>query len=77
MVGVPFDLGRGEVTGQAIPLLTAVVLSGRGAAEVAISRNGSLVYVPGSSASVNLVLVDRQGVETSLDDRSLPFRAPR
>jgi serine/threonine-protein kinase len=78
VVGVPFDLGRGEVTGQAIALLASVTLSGVGAAELAISRNGSLVYVPGSAAlGVNLVLVDRQGLETSLDDRSLPFQAPR
>jgi serine/threonine-protein kinase len=78
VVGVPFDLGRGEVTGQAIALLASVTLSGVGAAELAISRNGSLVYAPGSAAlGVNLVLVDRQGVETSLDDRSLPFQAPR
>ena len=67
--GVPFDVGNMTVTGQAIPLLAGVTLRTSGVAELAISRNGSLVYVPGSSAlqRFEMVWIDRTGRETPVD----------
>ncbi len=78
VVAVPFDIGSMAVTGQAIPLLEGVVLDGSGAAELAFSRTGSLVYVAGGVASPpTLVMVDRQGVETPLTQEARPYSDPR
>ncbi|MCH7476389.1 MAG: PD40 domain-containing protein [Gemmatimonadetes bacterium] len=79
VVGVPFDIGNMAVTGQAIPLIAGVALGGGGVAELAVSRTGSLVYLPGGAASARrtLVMVDRQGVETPLTQDARPYTDPR
>ena len=79
VVGVPFDIGNMAVTGQAIPLIAGVTLGGGGVAELAVSRTGSLVYLPGGAASARrtLVMVDRQGVETPLTQEARPYAGPR
>ena len=77
-VAVPFDIGSLAVTGQAIPLLEGVAVAGGGAVELAVSGTGSLVFVPGAGVQGGvLVMVDRQGAETVLDDRALAFGYPR
>ena len=75
LYGVGFDLDRLEVTGTPTPLVSGVSTVGTGATNFAVSRNGTLVYVPGGSLSAaqrTLVWVDRKGAETPLP---LPPRA--
>jgi eukaryotic-like serine/threonine-protein kinase len=66
---VPFDLGRLEVVGTPAPVLEGVVTTLLPAADIAVSTNGSLVYVPGGPAGAGqraVVAVDRQGRTTAL-----------
>jgi serine/threonine-protein kinase len=65
---IRFDLERLEVVGDAIPVVEQVMMSATGAANYAVSRNGTLVVVPGGPASAarSLVWVDRQGREEAI-----------
>ena len=61
---VAFDLGRLEVVGTPRPVLDGVVTTYQGGVDVAVSANGSLVYVPGSPGGAGqqtVVSVDREG----------------
>ena len=63
---VGFDLDTLTIRGSAVPVVEQVVTKGTGAANFAMSRDGSLVYESGDIASVaerTLVWVDRQGRE--------------
>ncbi len=67
LFAVPFDLGRLEVTGQAVPVVEDVAMSHQdGLAAFAVSEGGILAYTPASvyNADAYLVWVDRSGVET-------------
>ena len=68
---VGFDLERLEVTTDPVPVLDGVITKPSGAADFSVSRDGSLVYVPGAAVqgagSSTLVWVDREGNETPLD----------
>jgi serine/threonine-protein kinase len=70
--GAAFDLDRLELMGEAVPILGGVLIKGArpgglGAADVAISRGGTLVYRPAGAASAStLVWVDRNGGEEPL-----------
>jgi len=68
---VRFDLTRLEVVGEATPVVEQVMMAANGAANYAVSRNGALVFVPGTVAgpSRTLVWVDRTGHEE-------PIKAP-
>ena len=65
---VAFDLERLEVVGTTTQVLSGVMTTQFGAADVALAANGSLVYVPGvAGGSVHTVaLVDRQGHSSPL-----------
>jgi eukaryotic-like serine/threonine-protein kinase len=66
LMAVPFDLGRLEVAGAAVPVVEGVMQSGPSGAQYSISDNGSLAYVPGAlqgGAQTTMVWVDRKGVE--------------
>ena len=70
LFAVPFDLGRLETTGQPVPAIEGVS-SGAGAgagAQVAVSTNGTLVYLPGGTVSNGAPVhwVDRDGKTTFL-----------
>jgi Tol biopolymer transport system component len=67
LMAVPFDLGRLEVAGAAVPVVERVMQSTTGA-QYTISDNGSLAYVPGAlqGAQATMVWVDRKGVEEPL-----------
>ena len=67
---VPFDLGRLEVTGDPVPVLTNVVTKDSGAANVAFSMDGSLVYVGGTTAST-------VGRATPLTEVTADYHQPR
>ncbi|MDA2930045.1 protein kinase [Acidobacteria bacterium AH-259-O06] len=63
LLAVPFDLERLEVTGPSVSILDGVMMEPGGAAHFTLSRDGSLVYVPGGLLVPDrkLVWVDRLG----------------
>ena len=65
---VPFDLERLEVTGEPVQVLAGVTMKESGAADFALSRNGTLVYLPGQVQSVQRQLAwrDASGHDTPL-----------
>ena len=76
---VPFDMGEFEVTGPPIPVLENVMTKNSGAANFALARNGSLVYLSGL-ANTNprtLVWVDRTGREEPLQAPPRTYMYPR
>jgi eukaryotic-like serine/threonine-protein kinase len=69
LYAVRFDLTRLETIGEPLAMVSNVASRGTGAAEFAISKNGTLVYAPGTAdvdAQRSLVWVDRQGAEAPL-----------
>jgi eukaryotic-like serine/threonine-protein kinase len=79
LFAVPFDLHRLEVTGAAFPVLEGVMLdAGTGAVHYALSRSGSLAFVPGSPQGVSVPLswVSRQGVPQPLAAPARPYGDP-
>jgi serine/threonine-protein kinase len=79
LVAVPFDAGEGEVRGSPVPLLERVESPAFGAAQFAISENGSLVYIPGQSArpTRSLVMTDRDGQTVPLAGGRGAYQHPR
>jgi serine/threonine-protein kinase len=74
LYAVPFDPDRVETTGASTLLLDGVRVGEGGAAQLSLSRNGTLVYVPGGAMSVSeLVWVDREGKVEPLGFPPLPF----
>ena len=69
LFAVPFDPARLRVRGPAIPVAANVRVGAGGAAKVGHSRNGMLVWLGGSAARRELVLVDAGG-------RVQPTRTP-
>jgi serine/threonine-protein kinase len=72
---VRFDAARLEAVGDPVTVVDAVVMGGAGQADYALSRHGTLVYLPGGAAEQTLpartlLWVDRQGKEE-------PLNAPR
>ncbi len=68
---VGFHLDRLEVTTNALPVLDGVITKGSGAADFSLSRDGTLVYLPGTGVAGRgpqrtLVWVDREGREEPL-----------
>jgi serine/threonine-protein kinase len=79
---VRFDPDTLAVSGDAVPILQGVMAAGGGAAEFALSRNGTLVYVPGedggsTGAKRSLVWVDRRGMETPTGAEARDYAAVR
>ena len=68
---MPFDLRRLEAIGQAVPALEGVAANPTiGYAQVSVSTEGTLVYVPGGAPTGrSAVWVDRRG-------REEPIKAP-
>jgi WD40-like Beta Propeller Repeat len=71
MLAAPFDLGRLEVSGPAVPLLDSLQLrSGTETPTLALSSSGTLVMRTGASSALNtydMVWVDRSGRQTVID----------
>jgi hypothetical protein len=64
LFAVPFDRKRLEIRGKPVPVLENVAMDYVRGAQFALSRNGTLVYVPGRGQGTqerSLVLVDREG----------------
>ncbi|HSL20888.1 MAG TPA: protein kinase [Vicinamibacterales bacterium] len=65
----PFDVERLELRGEPVPVLEGVLTFSAGAANYDVSRDGSLVYLPGE-LGVTLAWVDQHG-------RAEPIRSGR
>ncbi|HSC28680.1 MAG TPA: protein kinase, partial [Vicinamibacterales bacterium] len=76
---VGFDLQRRRVTTSSIPVLDNVVTKSSGAADFALARDGSLVYIRGAAADAKrtLVWVDRDGQEEPIEAPPRPYSYPR
>jgi serine/threonine-protein kinase len=75
---VPFDLARLGVDGSPIPVLDGVDFIPRsGRASYAVSRTGSLVYVPARPVERSLVWVDRQGKASPITEERGSYEFPR
>jgi serine/threonine-protein kinase len=74
MFAVPFDVDRLEVTGSPVPAIEGITSSpaATGGAQFALGNNGTLVYLPGQSASNDAPIswMDRLGKTTAL--REMP-----
>ena len=71
VVAAPLDLKRLTLAGEAVPIFEGVAVRATGAVDVALSRTGRLLYVPGGASgatqSDELVWVSRAGVATPVD----------
>ena len=76
VIALPIDPYTLEVTGTPAVVLESV-LEGRAASAVRfdVAANGTVVFVPGSTQH-SLVLVDRSGTGTLLDERRDAYRGP-
>jgi len=79
---VPFDLARLEVTGDPVPVVEGVSTAPTGEAQYAVARNGTLIYVPGTTNTVagpqfSLVWVNRQGREEPIGAPPRAYIYPR
>jgi Tol biopolymer transport system component/predicted Ser/Thr protein kinase len=62
LFAAPFDLDRLTLTGGAVPVTDGVYASLNGGSEFAVSRNGTVVYVPGKGQSAGTIQwIDQQG----------------
>ena len=83
MRAVRFDLGRLEVTSDPVPVVEQVTMTNTGGANFALSRGGTLVYVPGGGATGaggaqrSLVWVTRQGREEVIKAPPRAYTFPR
>jgi len=78
---VPFDASTLQVTGEPVAIVNQVASAVNGAANFAVSRNGTLVYAPSNAAVDNgrraLVWVHRDGREEPLSAPLRDFADPR
>ena len=76
---VRFDPRGLRVLSDPVPVVDQVTMAGTGAANFAVSRTGTLVYVPGGATGGqrSLVWVDRQGREEAIDAPTRNYVAAR
>jgi serine/threonine protein kinase/Tol biopolymer transport system component len=88
LMAVPFDLGRLEVTGGAVPVVEGVrrasqAVTGTATAQFSVATNGSLVYVPGPARPAGeagdrrLAIYDGKGGIEPLNMPLGSYQAPR
>ena len=70
LFALPFAAGQGETTGPEFRLLDGLMTAATGAAQFAVSANGTLAYVAGeaSTGAQELVSVNRDGSVETLHD---------
>jgi eukaryotic-like serine/threonine-protein kinase len=77
---VPFDLRRLEITGDSVAVVDGVMALA-GGAQFAVSRTGTLIYVPGVAGAVapqyTLTWVNRQGKEEPIGAPPRAYQYPR
>jgi Tol biopolymer transport system component len=77
---IRFDLENLAPVGLSAEVLPQVMSTPFGAVQASLSRDGTLVYVPGGSAASGiraLVWIDRRGVETRLPLPERTYAYPR
>jgi len=74
---VPFDLRRLEPTGPSVPVLEDIVVKLTGAAEIAVSANGTFAYFAGAPTKFALVSIDAEAVLRTLVEGPPQPRSPR
>jgi hypothetical protein len=80
LYAVGFDPTRLAVTGAPVKVAEGIITHpDTGAAQIAISRTGTLVYAAGDSRTAErpLLWVDRSGAARPVSDRQAPFWWPR
>jgi serine/threonine-protein kinase len=78
ILAVPFDPLRVEVTSSPVPVLEGVSVYDGGKANLTVSQNGSVVYLPGEEGGENrLVWFDRTGNLEILPETGRIFSEPR
>jgi serine/threonine-protein kinase len=79
LVAVPFDAAPGQVPGSPVPLLERPEVDPSGSAAFAVSASGTLAYMPRALTLPQraLVLVDRSGRATVLQDTRAAYTHPR
>jgi len=79
LMAMPFNGARRRVLGESVPLLTGVQMeAGFGYAEFALSRDGTLVYIPGrNQLYVNIAFVSPNGRIDTLPFPRGPYTQPR
>jgi serine/threonine-protein kinase len=77
---VPFDLARLEALGPPVPVVERILMKSRGAANYAVSRAGTLLYMIGAADQTtprSLVWVDRKGHEEPIGAPLRAYGTPR
>jgi eukaryotic-like serine/threonine-protein kinase len=81
LTAIPFDLGRLQVTGSAVPIVEGVLQSLlTGAAQYSFSDSGTIVYIPGGNQATQrskLVWMDRKGTEQPIAAPAHNYVRPR
>ena len=75
LFGVAFDPVKGKGSGEPVQLADDVSLTGAGVAQFAVSRNGTVIYLP--TFGRELALIDRTGLARPLTDAKLNYHSPR
>ena len=79
-MAVPFDVDRLEISSSPVPVLEGIRSPGiRGGAQFAVSRTGTLAYLPGlvDESASRLVWVSRLGVAEPLPAPPRQYEYPR
>ena len=78
LFAAPFDPETLTLLGTAVPVLTDVWTMGGGMMEMTFTRDGTLVYAPGTYTIYErqLIEIDRDGNETVILDEPLGYGAP-
>jgi serine/threonine-protein kinase len=71
-----FDAKRVALLGRPVPVLEGVRVEPGGETDVALSRSGSLVYLPTSTLNRRVMRVDREGRTTPLLDHTAFYEFP-
>ena len=77
LMAVSFDLATLEVTGDPATVLQGVRQNTPGGVDYALSKEGTLVYVPDQPDVQRLVWVDRKGTESQIIQDEVSFGTPR
>jgi serine/threonine-protein kinase len=77
LLAAPFDLDGMELTGNPISLLEGIIVRLSWNGEVAIARNGTLLYQEGQSGGSELTLLDSTGTRRVLLPDLTDAQAPR
>ena len=80
LMAIPFDLEHLKVTGMGTTVLEGVLSDSSAAvASLSLSRNGTLVYLPGTEhePSRSLVWANRAGKTDLVNDLKRPYASPR